>query len=315
MLDSRQLGLKMWSNVIYGYTGAGFTGRMPCVDIADSVVSLGRKTLEATIDYISNSSEWENIKVIYGDTDSLFVVAEGRTVKEAILLGEEMARAISKLNPPPMELKFEKVYCPFIALAKKRYAGMKYEQIDQPPVIECKGIETIRRDSCPVVSKIMDKTLRLLFTRGDLSEVKEYLTRQWVKIQVGDINLQDFIFSKPCKMGKYNPGYVGPSAIVVKRKMDKDPCYVPRLKERTRFVIIEGEKGATLRDLAVSPQEFFSEFTTRLNSIYYIYKQVNAALDRILHIFGVNINKWFELMPKHLIKIAQIQDVYYIYIL
>ena len=42
MLDSRQLALKLISNVTYGYTAAGFSGRMPSVEIADSVVGLGR---------------------------------------------------------------------------------------------------------------------------------------------------------------------------------------------------------------------------------------------------------------------------------
>lgn len=34
MLNARQMGLKMIANVTYGYTGASFSGRMPCVDIA-----------------------------------------------------------------------------------------------------------------------------------------------------------------------------------------------------------------------------------------------------------------------------------------
>jgi DNA polymerase zeta len=33
-------------NVTYGYTGASFSGRMPCVEIADSIVQTGRETLE-----------------------------------------------------------------------------------------------------------------------------------------------------------------------------------------------------------------------------------------------------------------------------
>jgi DNA polymerase zeta len=45
-LDARQLGLKLIANVTYGYTSASFSGRMPCVDIADSIVQMGRQTLE-----------------------------------------------------------------------------------------------------------------------------------------------------------------------------------------------------------------------------------------------------------------------------
>ncbi|CAG2123243.1 unnamed protein product, partial [Medioppia subpectinata] len=38
-LDARQLGLKMIANFTYGYTSANFSGRMPCVDVADSIVA------------------------------------------------------------------------------------------------------------------------------------------------------------------------------------------------------------------------------------------------------------------------------------
>lgn len=38
---------------------------------------------------------------------------------------------------------------------KKRYAGFMYESADQKePVFHAKGIETVRRDSVPAVSKV-----------------------------------------------------------------------------------------------------------------------------------------------------------------
>jgi DNA polymerase zeta len=46
ILDARQLGLKYIANVTYGYTSATFSGRMPAVEIADSIVQSGRETLE-----------------------------------------------------------------------------------------------------------------------------------------------------------------------------------------------------------------------------------------------------------------------------
>lgn len=67
-LDSRQLGLKFIANVTYGYTSASFSGRMPCVDIADSIVQTGREILENAIKHINEHSEW-GARVIYGDTD------------------------------------------------------------------------------------------------------------------------------------------------------------------------------------------------------------------------------------------------------
>lgn len=73
MLDARQLGLKMIANVTYGYTAANFSGRMPCVEIADSIVQKGRETLERAIQLVNSTPEWK-ARVVYGDTDRYWVI-------------------------------------------------------------------------------------------------------------------------------------------------------------------------------------------------------------------------------------------------
>lgn len=50
-----------------------------------------------------------SLQVIYGDTDSLFVLLEGRTIPQAFRIGNEMAEQITARNPRPIKLKFEKV--------------------------------------------------------------------------------------------------------------------------------------------------------------------------------------------------------------
>lgn len=64
-----QLTLKLIANVTYGYTAAGFSGRMPCAELADSIVQCGRSTLEKAISFVNAHDKWK-AKVIYGDTDS-----------------------------------------------------------------------------------------------------------------------------------------------------------------------------------------------------------------------------------------------------
>jgi len=39
------------------------------------------------------------------------------------------------------------------------------------PTFDAKGIETVRRDGCPAVVKMMEGVLRLLFATKDLSQV------------------------------------------------------------------------------------------------------------------------------------------------
>lgn len=38
MLNARQLGLKLIANVTYGYTGANFSGRMPCIEVNNTLM-------------------------------------------------------------------------------------------------------------------------------------------------------------------------------------------------------------------------------------------------------------------------------------
>jgi len=40
-------------------------------------------------------------------------------------------------------------------------------------VTALQGIETVRRDGCPALVKMMEKSLRLLFTSRDLSQVRQ----------------------------------------------------------------------------------------------------------------------------------------------
>lgn len=89
LLDARQLALKLVANATYGYTAASWSGRMPCEELADAIVSKGRETLERTIQYIHENSlhtsnnktnhyaKYGNARVIYGDTDSLFILLKG----------------------------------------------------------------------------------------------------------------------------------------------------------------------------------------------------------------------------------------------
>lgn len=154
VLHSRQLGLKLMANVTYGYTAANFSGRMPCVEVGDSVVSKGRETLERAIKTVELNKKW-GCRVVYGDTDSLFVLVPGRSRAEAFAIGSEIAETVTNENPFPVRLKLEKVYQPSILQTKKRYVGYMYETTDQKePTYEAKGIETVRRDGCPAVAKV-----------------------------------------------------------------------------------------------------------------------------------------------------------------
>ena len=118
--------MKFIANVTYGYTSATYSGRMPAVEIADAIVQSGRETLEKVdvpiyldiaspltyeqaIRVIDSTKKW-GAKVVYGDTDSLFVYLPGKTKDQAFRIGSDIADVITRMNPAPIKLKFEKVF-------------------------------------------------------------------------------------------------------------------------------------------------------------------------------------------------------------
>jgi DNA polymerase zeta len=299
LLNNRQLALKLLANVTYGYTSASFSGRMPCSEIADSIVQTGRETLEKAIAIIHATEKW-GADVVYGDTDSLFIHLKGRTKDEAFTIGEEIAAAITEANPRPIKLKFEKVYHPCVLLAKKRYVGFKYEHRQQKePVFDAKGIETVRRDGTPAEQKIEERALKLLFRTADLSQVKKYFQDQCTKIMEGRISIQDFLFAKEVKLGTYSDkAPPPPGALIATKRMLADPRAEPQYGERVPYVVITGGPGARLIDRCVSPETLLQNDHLELDADYYINKNLIPPLERIFNLVGANVRQWYDEMPK-----------------
>ena len=299
LLNNRQLALKLIANVTYGYTSASFSGRMPCSEIADSIVQTGRETLEKAIALIHSVEKW-GAEVVYGDTDSLFVYLKGRTKDEAFDIGREIAKTITSMNPRPVKLKFEKVYFPCVLLAKKRYVGFKYESKDQKePDFDAKGIETVRRDGTPAEQKIEEKALKILFRTADLSQVKSYFQSECTKIMKGKVSVQDFCFAREVKLGTYSDkGPPPPGALISTRRMLEDPRAEPQYGERVPYVVITGAPGARLIDRCVAPDTLLHNGHNELDAEYYISKNLIPPLERIFNLVGANVRQWYDEMPK-----------------
>ncbi|KAM3727658.1 DNA polymerase zeta catalytic subunit [Dirofilaria immitis] len=228
ILDARQMALKLIANVTYGYAAANFSGRMPCVEVADAIVSKGREVLERAIKLVDEGT-YGSSRVIYGDTDSMFVVCPGVSRTEAFDIGKKIADDVTRTNPSPIKLKLEKIMHPLILESKKRYVGMSYENInDIEGIFDAKGIETVRRDSCPLVSKILEKALRLLFT-NDINGMVRYLDMQLSNLS--KLPLSDFIFSREYRKSYAESAVVASKLIAEKRKA-VCPRYEPEVGER-----------------------------------------------------------------------------------
>ena len=250
---------------------------------------------------IHGNASW-GAKVVYGDTDSLFVHLPGISKIRAFEIGNQIVDAVTRSNPEPVKLKFEKVYHPCVLLAKKRYVGFMYEKVhDVEPVFDAKGIETVRRDGCPAVAKIMESCLkysyvcflmltciRILFRTKNLSQIKSYLYQQWANIMTGHVSLPDFIISKEVKLGTYSTrGNLPPGANLSTKKMEQDDRNEPQYGERVPYLVVHAGPQHRLIDAVVSPEELVANRSLRLHATYYITKQIIPSLSRIMNLIGV----------------------------
>uniref|UniRef100_A0A8C7UFH4 DNA polymerase zeta catalytic subunit n=1 Tax=Oncorhynchus mykiss TaxID=8022 RepID=A0A8C7UFH4_ONCMY len=296
LLDARQLGLKLIAN---GYAAANCSGRMPSVEVGDSIVHKARETLERAIKLVNDTKKW-GAHVVYGDTDSMFVLLKGATKEQAFMIGNEIAEAVTATNPKPVELKFEKVYLPCVLQTKKRYVGYMYKSLDQKdPVFHAKGIETVHRDGCPAVSKILERSIKLLFETRDISLVKQFVQRQCGKVLEAKASMQDLTFAKEYRgSGSYRPGTCVPALELTRRMMAYDRRLEPRAGERVPYVIVYGRPGVPLIQLVRRPLEVLQDPSLRLNATYYITKQILPPLQRIFQLIGVDVLSWYQEIPR-----------------
>ena len=299
-LDARQLGLKLIANVTYGYTSASFSGRMPCAELADSIVSYGRRTLERTIETIEGNAKWD-AEVVYGDTDSVFVLLRGRDRFGAYAVAQEMIAAVTADNPAPVELKFEKVYQPCMLASKKRYVGYMYETADpdETPKFDAKGIETVRRDGCAAGRVVVQGALQALFAANDVSAAIRYVRRQVAAVLSGECPLEQLMFSREVKLGRYVNASMVPPAVVALKAMREDKHAEPPRGWRVRYVFCRGAPKDRLVDRCFDPREVALSPALRPAGNYYVDKVILPALNRLIGAgLGLDVFAWVADMSR-----------------
>lgn len=81
--------------------------------------------------------------------------------------------------------------------------------------------------------------------------------------------------------------------------MTRDPRAEPRQGARVPYVVVCGEPGARLVDMVSDPHVLLeSAGRLRLHALYYITKQINPAVNRVLSLIGVDVGSWFGTMPR-----------------
>jgi DNA polymerase delta subunit 1 len=97
-----------------------------------------------------------------------------KSMEMALSMGREAAAYVSSFFEDPVKLEFEKCYCPYLLMNKKRYAGLLWTNPTTYDKIDAKGIETVRRDNCPLVKEIVNTVLKKILVERSYEEAINY---------------------------------------------------------------------------------------------------------------------------------------------
>jgi len=166
--------IKILMNSFYGVLGAT-TSRLFAPDVANAITTFGQRIIQ----WAAKDTEKLGYRVIYGDTDSLFVHAPGINADEALQVAERLRadvgaaveRRIRKeyARDSLLELEFEKLYHRFFLPevrggkvgSKKRYAGLLRDSDGEH--IEFVGLEAVRRDWTEVSKRFQRELMQRVF--------------------------------------------------------------------------------------------------------------------------------------------------------
>jgi len=200
-LDIRQKALKLTANSMYGCLG--FThSRFYAHPIAALITSMGRETLQRTVDIATNTV---GLEVIYGDTDSIMIntrITDPAEYSKVLGLGNKVKYEVNRLYKT-LELEIDGTFRSMLLLKKKKYAAVTADLGKDGQLVfnkEMKGLDLVRRDWC-IQSKdtgryVLDQILSGEESEIVIKKIHDHLEELAIKMRNGELPLEKYIITK-----------------------------------------------------------------------------------------------------------------------
>jgi DNA polymerase I len=269
VFDARQKAVKVITNASYGY--AGWTGaRWYVKPVAEAAAAWGRHTILNSI----RMAEEAGLRVVYGDTDSIFLNNDVEKI-------EGLSKRIKK--ELGLEIKPDKVYVRiFFTEAKKRYAGLLPDGR-----LDIVGLEVVRGDWANIAKIVQEKVLEIVLKEQSPVKAADFVRHFVVELRQKRVAFRDLIIWKT--LTKPAEEYEVKASHVEAAKMLKEKGWELAVGDKVGYVIVVGSGRLYER---VKPHKYALYYEVDLE--YYVAKQIVPAVARVLESFGITEEQLLE---------------------
>src|SRR3989339_1695411 len=290
---ARSNAFKVLSASAHGYLGF-FGARYYSIESSATVLAYVRKFNIETIE----KTEKKGYQVIYGDTDSIAFLMNGKTKEEI----NELLQYLNDELPGVMHLELEGFFKRGLWVTTRKGitgAKKKYALLDEENNLKIRGFETVRRDWCKLSREIQNKIIRQILKDGNEIKALEYVKELVKKIKERKIDKKDLMIRTQLKKPISEYKAISPHVIAAKKMKEQE---IPVTQgDLIEYYIAETEtKKKLVREKVKLPNE-----KGEYNIEYYLEKQILPAVENIFQVFKINIkeiidgkkqdnlNKWF----------------------
>lgn len=290
--DGRQLALKVGCNSVYGATGAVENGKLPCLAISAATTFRGRDAMVIKKEILP--LKFPSVRVVYGDTDSVFLIFEDcKTVQEAGEVAVEAADYVTHhfqkvLKLKKMELEFEKIYLPMLLQGKKRYEALKWE-MDGNGIMVCKGmdakgVETERKDTLPFLKEIKIEVRGALMNDIDEHKALRCFEEKMELLLRNEVPMEKLTMRKNLSGKVANKTDSIAQARVNALRREREPGSEAAVNEQVEYVLIAGHKNEKTTQLAEDPA-YAREHGLKLNNLWYFEHAIEEPMRKVFECF------------------------------
>jgi DNA polymerase elongation subunit (family B) len=224
--------------------------------------------------------------VIYGDTDSIFINMDLKTIdgvdiysKDSLGICIELGKAASKflkINLPyPHNMEYEKTFYPFAIMEKKKYIGNKYETDVNKFKQTSMGVVLKRRDNSECVKKIVGGIVNIMMNEIDIDKTIRFVKKEVKRLLDGKYPISDFITSKTLK-STYKDRERMAHVVLADRMARRDPGNAPQINDRIPYVAIEtnSDDKKMLQGEKIEHPDYILENNLKIDYLFYLTNQI-----------------------------------------